>query len=344
MTAITTTHLQSFADNARRTLGSTAAGAAVVTPDGEATIAVSGLRRPGGDPVELTDRWHIGSTFKAVNALLYARLVEQGRAAWGTPVRDFFPDLADAMAPGWDGPTVDEVYTCQSGMRGNPTIREMFAGWKDTRPLVEQRTEVTSKALGIPPKNRGRFVYSNLGYTVMGAAVDRLTGMSFEDAVRTEIFEPLGVTSAGWGAPPEIWGRGGRIMLGGLIAGHGKPADPADVKSDNPALISPAGRLHLSLADWSKIQRVFISGGGGLVSPESIERLFSVPEGNHMSMGWAPARGAPAVFRAQQGSNARWVATAMISADRSRTAMLIVNDGRTRTLVRSAKVTLGLLE
>ncbi len=187
-------------------------------------------------------------------------------------------------------------------------------------------------------------MYSNLGYTVMGAAIDRLTGMPFEDALRTEIFEPLGVTSAGWGPPPEIWGRGGRIMLSGLIAGHGAFADPADPQSDNPALVSPAGRLHLSLADWAKIQRVFISGGSGLVSRASIERLFVVPAGGSISMGWAPRPKIPSVFLSQQGSNGRWVATALIAADRSRTAMLIVNDGRTRTLTRAVKMTAQLLE
>ena len=343
MTAITDHRLQSFADAARVTLGSTAAGAAVVTPDGEARLAVSGLRRPGGEPVELGDRWHIGSTFKAIHTLLYARLVEQGKAAWDTRVRELFPDLADGIAAGWDGPTVEEMYTCTAGMAANPTVREMFAGWKDARPLFLQRTEVAAKCLAAPPKNRGRFVYSNLGYAVMGAAIDRITGATFEEAVQREVFEPLGVTTAGWGAPPEIWGRGGLLMLGGLILGPGKPADPADPRSDNPALISPAGRLHLSLADWARIHRVFLSGGGGLVSPESIERLFVVPDGGHMSMGWAPPRKAPGVFRAQQGSNGRWVATALIAADRSRTALLIVNDGRTRTLTRAVRVTAGLL-
>jgi len=132
-------------------------------------------------------------------------------------------------------------------------------------------------------------------------------------------------------------------MFGGLIAGPGKPADPANPQSDNPALISPAGRLHLSLADWAKIQHVFLAGGAGLVSPESIERLFVIPEGNRMSMGWAASKALPGVFRAQQGSNGRWVATALIAEDRSRTAMLIVNDGRTRTLTRSPKVAAGLL-
>jgi len=334
--------LQDVATRAISRLGSTAVGAAVVTPDGETAVAVAGLRRAGGDPVLPTDRWHIGSCFKAVHTLLYARLVEQGRAEWGVPVRDLFPDLAD-MAPGWDGPTVDEMYTCQAGMRGNPTIREMFAGWKDARPLTEQRTDAARVALAVPPKNRGRFVYSNLGYTVMGAAIDRLTGKPFERALDEEVFTPLGVTSAGWGPPPEIWGRGGWIMLGGLMIGRGKPADPAGPRSDNPALISPAGRLHLALADWAAIQRVFIADGAGLVSPQSIERLLTVPDGNRMSMGWAPARDIPGACLGQQGSNGRWVATALMAADRSHTVMLIVNDGRTRTLMRSPAIAAELM-
>lgn len=337
-TSLDQARLKDVADRALSKLGSTAAGAAVVTRDGETAVAVAGLRRPDGDPVQPSDRWHIGSCFKAIHTLLYARLVEQGRAEWGVPVRDLFPDLADSMAPGWDGPTVDEMYTCQAGMRGNPTLREMLAGWKDTRPLTDQRTDAARVALAVPPKNRGRFVYSNLGYTVMGAALDRLADKPFEQALDDEILAPLGVTSAGWGPPPEIWGRGGRIQLGSSIVGRGKPADPADPRSDNPALITPAGRLHLALADWAAIQRVFLADGAGLVSSASVERLLTVPDGNRMSMGWAPARGLPGVGIAQQGSNGRWVATALMAEDRSRIAMLIVNDGRTRTLMRTPAV------
>jgi D-alanyl-D-alanine carboxypeptidase len=343
MTAITPERLHEVLDKARTTFGASAAGAALVTANGDIRVAVSGTRKPGGDPVLDTDRWHIGSTFKAINALVWARLVEQGRAEWGVPVDALFPDLAAGAAPGWNKPTIDEVFTCQSGMRGNPSLHDLLAGFKDTRPLIEQRTDATIKALSEAPKNRGRFVYSNLGYTIVGAAVDRLTGKPFEEVVAEEVFKPLGVTSAGWGPPPEIWGRGGRIMLNGLIAGRGKPADPTDLRSDNPPLINPAGRLHLSLGDWAKIQRVFISGGGGIVTPESLEHLFAVPEGNPMCMGWARARATSVAFRSQQGSNGRWVATAHIATDRSHTAMLIVNDGRTRTLTRSAKITAELL-
>jgi D-alanyl-D-alanine carboxypeptidase len=329
--------LAALAERSRRKVGSSAAGVAVVERAGAMRLAVAGTRRPGGEAVQPTDRWHIGSCFKAINALVWARLVEQGRAEWGVPVRDLFPDLADATAPGWDGPTVDELFWCTSGIRANPTIRELLAGWRDERPTTEQRTDATARALAVPPRHRGRFVYSNLGYTVIGAAVDRLTGSPFEDVVAAEVFAPLGVTSAGWGPPPEIWGRGGRIQLSGAIVGHGTYADPTDPESDNPPLINPAGRLYLTLDDWARIQRVFL-GGTGFVSAESIERLLDVPEGNRMSMGWAASRDSR-VFRGQQGSNGRWVATALMAADRARTAMLIVNDGRTRTLLRCPTLT-----
>jgi CubicO group peptidase (beta-lactamase class C family) len=343
MTTQISPQLQAFADHARRTLHSSAAGVAVVTPNGDTTVAVSGLRRPGGKPVELTDAWHIGSTFKCIHALAYARLVESGRAEWGASVPSLFPDLASHMASGWDQSTVDQMFTCQAGMRANPSIRDMLNGWKDARPLVEQRREAAKKALAVPPKNRGKFVYSNLGYTVMGAAIDRIAEKPFEDVLEEEVFRPLGVTSAGWGPPPEIWGRGGIITLNGLIAGRGKYANPTDPASDNPALLSPAGRLHLSLADWAKIQRVFIDGGHGLVSRASIERIFTIPDGNRMSMGWAAPKN-PSVFRGQQGSNGRWVATVVVAADRSRTAMLTVNNGRTTTLLRSFKLATALLQ
>ena len=324
-------------------LGSTALGGAIVDSAGRVETEAVGRTHENGEPVSDADQWHIGSCFKAINALVVARLVERGTLEWSTPIAELFSDLAEGMAAGWEQPTVAELLTCQSGMRANPTVRELLAGFKDERPPTEQRTELTMKALATPPKNHGKFLYSNVGYTVVGAAIDRLVGKPFEEVLDEEVLTPLEIRSAGWGPPPHIRGHGPKVQLGSLMLGRGKAADPDDPRSDNPTLINPAGRLHLTLGDWAKIHHVFLAEGAGLVEPSSVERMLAIPDGNFMSMGWSGGRGIPRVHRAMQGSNGRWVATALMSEDRSRTVMVIANDGRTRTLRRAPAVTATLL-
>jgi D-alanyl-D-alanine carboxypeptidase len=225
----------------------------------------------------------------------------------------------------------------------------MRAAWRDPTPIREQRTQVAATALARPPRRPGRFLYSNLGYIVIGAAIERITDPPFEAAVATHVLEPLGITSSGFGPPRELWGHGGRMLalgpLGIFDLGGGAPADPERVESDNLAVLSPAGRLHLTLEDWAKFQRVFLARGGDFLRRETVERLLTPAPGRgfRQAFGWAAARGLENVSLGQQGSNTYWVATALIDQRRERTAMVVCNEGRARLLKQTPRLAAQLL-
>jgi CubicO group peptidase (beta-lactamase class C family) len=328
-----------------RTYRTPAVGAALVdldAPAGKVTADVVGVTRRGeATPATLADQWHIGSCGKALTAALYARLVEQGRASWGTPIPDLFADLARIVHRQWSKSTIDDLFTCRSGLPANPTREAMKAAYLDRRAPQEQRTDAAAVALAQRPDNAGEYLYSNLGYTLAGAAIERLTGKPFEGALLDEILSPLGVTSAGFGPPPTIWGHRPRLQAGGFCIGRGAPQDPADLRSDNPPLITPAGRLHLTLHDWATVQRLFLDGAG-LLTGATIDRLLLVPANGKISMGWAPTRAIDGVRAGMQGSNTAWAAAAMMSADSRRIAMAITNDGRTRLLRATALLAANL--
>jgi CubicO group peptidase (beta-lactamase class C family) len=325
-----------------------ALGAAIVGRDGPVDLGVIGVRvRGGADPALPNDRWHVGSCGKSITAALYGRLVERGEAEWGARVSDLFPDLAGDLHPGWSSIAIDDVLVSRSGLPANLSRSEMLAAWRDGRPTRDQRSEVAARALARPPRRPGRFVYSNLGYIVVGAAIERITGRPYETALAAHVFEPLGIASAGFGPPTEIWGHGGRMLalgpLGILDLGRGAPADPARAESDNPPVMAPAGRMHLSLEDWARFQRVFLTEGGGFLRPETVERLLTPAPGRGQSQspGWAPVR-APGASFGQQGSNTYWVATALIDDRRERTVMVVCNEGRGRLLRRTPELALQL--
>jgi CubicO group peptidase (beta-lactamase class C family) len=329
--------------------GLPALGAAIVTGEGLAHLDVVGERVRGrGDPVRPEDAWHVGSCGKSITAALYARLVERGDAAWGATVPDLFPDLAGDLDVAWKAVTIDDLFVSQGGLPGNVTKAELLAAMADPRPVTEQRTEVAARALARSPHRPGRFLYSNLGYVLIGAAIERIAGVSFESALETHVLGPLGIASGGFGPPPHIWGHGGRMLalgpLGLVDLGRGGPADPARPGSDNPPVMSPAGRLHLSLEDWARFHRVFLTGGGDLLRPESVERLLTPApgRGQRHAMGWAPVRGRVDASFGQQGSNTYWVATALIDAAFERTALVVCNEGRARLLRRTPRLALHL--
>ena len=311
-----------------------AVAAALVGADGSVDAEVAGTRRRGFDePVRASDRWHIGSCAKTFTAVLWACLVEAGDAEWDMPIPAAFADLDD-LHPGWAGVTVDDALQCRAGFASNIGLTQMQPAWLDARPLAWQRTDAARRALREPPWRPGRFAYSNLSYIVVGAAIDRLAGAAYERALADRVLKPLGIESAGFGAPPEIWGHPARLRLGVAGLFRGRPADPAEPKSDNPAVYASAGTLHLTVEDWAAFCRIFLIGGGDLLGPDTIEHLLAQPpgRGTRMSMGWIKPPYLRGTSYSMQGSNTMWAAAALLDHDRERAALVVANDGRRRAL------------
>ncbi len=340
---MTATAVHNRVTEARDRLRVPALGAAVLDGDGRLECHVTGVRRRGGsDPAAATDRWHIGSCGKAFTAALYARLVEAGRADWSVSIKDLFGDLE--VRSGWAAVTIDDLLMHRAGVQANIGFRTMLAYFCDQRPVADQRTEVAAAELARPPVGAGTFRYSNLGYTLAGAAIERIAGEPYETALNTHLLAPLGISSAGFGPPPELWGHQGRLRLGSLILGRGKAVEPNYRYADNPVLMTPAGRLHITIADWSRFVRLFLaSDGTGLLVPASIERLLTVRSNASYAMGWGRAQGSDTVSFMHQGSNTNWVATVVLDADRRRAAMVIANDGRTAILARTVRLAVEVL-
>lgn len=336
--------LERRADWLRRELGVPAIGLAVTDLDGAAEVAVRGVRRRGSaDAARVDDRWHIGSCGKSVTAVLYARLVERGDARWEAPLPGLFPDLA--VDRGWADVTIEQVLLHRAGLPANLDGATFAAAYTDPRPDDAQRTAAVAAALGRAPDRVGAFRYSNLGYVVAGAAVERLTGMHIEQALREHVLEPLRITSAGWGAPSGLSGHRGRLVLGPLALGRGPAVAPDEERADNPPVLTPAGRLHLTLDDWARFLRVLLDGDHPLLTRATVDRLLALPPGKgpRQAMGWAAGEALPGVSYGQQGSNMHWVATVLLDADRRRAAVVATNDGRTMLLRSTPRVVARLL-
>ena len=107
--------LQATLDQLRESAGIPALGGAIVTADGLLWSGVCGVRRQGSpDPVTLSDRWHLGSNTKAMTAVLYASLVDSGRARWGATVPELFADLT--LDSAWTTTTIEQLLGHRAGV------------------------------------------------------------------------------------------------------------------------------------------------------------------------------------------------------------------------------------
>lgn len=330
----------------REKLGVPAVFGGVIGAQGNLELSAVGVRRRGyPEAVAINDQVHIGSCFKMITASVFGMFVSENRADWEMPVTDLFPDLSYSIAPGWRQRTAAELFYCLSGMATNPPKELLISGYNDDRSLPQQRTALTELAFSRPPHKPGRFAYSNMSYIVMGAAIDRLSGTSFEDALKKNVLEPLGIRSAGYGPPPEVWGHASRVIFNGKALFRGKPADSIESQSDNPPVMSSAGTLHLNCEDWARLLQLFqCESDLGIIDDDIIERVLYLPQhkGARMAMGWAPANLEGVSFGAQ-GSNTRWSATALMDDARRRVAIVVCNDGRSSVLSQGAHLAQQLL-
>lgn len=305
------------ADVARQT-GAPAVGGAVVAPKGTLYLEAGGLRR-ADRPATVTrdDLWHIGSNTKALTAALYGRHVEAGRATWAARLPALFPDLK--LHPDWADTRIEDVMAHRAGIADEDVVEAEFlaAAAASLKPVALQRTELVRQVLARPPaRPPGSFTYANLNYVVAGAVVERIAQRPWEESLRAELFAPLGMARAGFGPPQgaQPWGH----RIGDDKRLH--PVAPTEI-ADFPAVLAPAGGVHLSLADYARFVRVFLTDGGGWLKPETLTRLgrpWGGQDGDY-GLGWRATAGegwAQGPLLQSDGSNTLWHAQVQLAPAR----------------------------
>lgn len=305
--------------------GAPALAGAVIGRDGLIWTAATGVRAAGGeDAVTDHDMWHLGSNTKAMTAMLYGRLVEDGLARWGATLPELFPDLE--VDPAWAETTVEDLMTHRAGLLDEAVLDlpTRSAGFSDPRPVDEQRTDLTRRALNQPPTGEpGVFAYGNLNYILVGAAIERITRTTWEQAMQAQLFQPLGITTAGFGPPVGDQPRG-HMNLGGPV-----PVQPDQPGSDNPPFLGPAGTAHMTLEDYGRFLVPFLTDGGGVVTPGTIAHLTTPPEGGDYALGWGVATNSPLTggpMLAHEGSNTMWHVTTIVAPARGMAVVGVSND------------------
>jgi CubicO group peptidase (beta-lactamase class C family) len=270
--------------------------AVAVIVDGKLHAAgVVGVRKHGSDvKAEPNDPFHLGSCTKAMTGSLIGLLVQQGKLKWETTLAEYFPDLKDKMHPDYRSVTLVHLLSHRAGV---PTMTDGFApiegqelgqviAMKSPR---QQRRRVVEIVLCRPPINKpgDKQEYSNAGFAIAGAIAETITSEDYEVLLRRLLFEPLGMTSAGFGA----MGTSGRVDAPWQHRKQGDqliPIDPGPA-SDNPPFITPAGRVHCSIYDWAKYIQCILAatrGERGLLSPDHVRQLKEPPFNGGYALGW----------------------------------------------------------
>jgi CubicO group peptidase (beta-lactamase class C family) len=224
--------------------------AVVVVKDGAVVFSKGYGVREVGKPhaVDAHTLFAIGSTTKAMTAALLGMLVDEKKLSWDDPVVKHLPwfELKDPYVT--REVTVRDLLTHRAGL-GNADF--LWYGQTTGPREILQRARLVDPAYSL----RSSFIYQNVMYAAAGAVAEAAGGQSWEQLVRTRIFEPLGMkesiaTAATLARQPNV------ATPHDIIDGELRAIDNATVDG-----VAPAGSVWSSVHDLSKWMQLLLGGG-----------------------------------------------------------------------------------
>jgi D-alanyl-D-alanine carboxypeptidase len=236
----TPSELVSLAEDISSANGERAAILHILTAEGKTWGVVAGMANVVTQtPAKLDDLVEVGSVSKVFLAVTVLRLVEQGTLSLEDPLTQWFDETQlDALTTGNGAQLVLRHLLNHSSGIGDylnfapdETVLETYGvtGERSYMPedLIEFTVELTHNPVDperqfpwFTPQNADgnsypdydsipSSAYSNTGYVMLGMIVQAVTGERYEDMIRQEIIDPLGLENTGFGTDgvrPDLTG------------------------------------------------------------------------------------------------------------------------------------------
>ena len=251
---------------------------AVAFVSGDARAFSTGVIHQDGPPATSETLFDLASLTKVVAAQpSILRLISDGELALDDRVGRFFSNAGWFQAPSLADVTVRQLLTHTSGL---PAWRPLFA------ELAERQTALAA-VLQTPLENPGRPVYSDLGFMLLGAMVERIGGERLDGFARRHVFGPLGMSRTGFGpvsgvdiAATEDCGWRGRLLQGEV---HDENATVWDGVAGHAGLFGTAADLARYCT--AVLERDVRLGREELLA-EAITEQVRGGDGSRIGLGW----------------------------------------------------------
>ncbi|MCL1872139.1 MAG: beta-lactamase family protein [Promicromonosporaceae bacterium] len=227
---------------AQRRSGRLPAASAAVARAGQVVWAAADGVVDDGDaaPVTTEHAFRVGSITKTMVAVAVLQLARDGLITLEDAVGTYLPDAPVPHA------TVAQVLSHTAGLPAEPE----GAWWE----RAGGRTwEQVTRHQGLTPPG-DRFHYSNVGYAVLGRLVEVLRRHPWDDVLRTEVWEPLGMTSTG------------RVPAGPHVQGFAVHPHARLVHAEpvpDYAAMGPAGEVWSTPSDLARFGSWLVAAGPG---------------------------------------------------------------------------------
>jgi CubicO group peptidase (beta-lactamase class C family) len=216
-----------------------------------------------GVPLSPDDVFRIASVTKTFTAAMMVKLAETGRLKLDDPLALYLPDFPNAA-----NITLRQMLNHTSGISDVVNTPTPGFARRDLK-TADLIAEISKRPPDFVPG--GQFRYSNAGFILLGAVIEKVTGKPWYTAIQQELLQPLGITHTQFGAmPPLIPGRVDGYSTDGRT--H-TVTNATYISSSFPAA---AGGLISTLDDL----RLWIHAlsSGRVVSAESFRQMTTPPD------------------------------------------------------------------
>ena len=293
--------------------------AAIISSEGVIAIASAGERKAGsGFPFTITDVVHLGSCGKAMTSTMIATLVAEGKLSWNMKLIEAIPKLKNRIHTDYHKITLWQLLTHRAGIPKNAADEGAFS----SKEIKARRLAILEDNFKSPATYEiDKFHYSNFGYMIAACMAEQITGLSWEVLMKQRLFDPLGMSTAGFGNPnknkstDQPWGHHKYLWKWW----------PSEAYYDEA--IGPAGRVYCSVADWAKFLSLQLTSKNPILERKYLDKLIEPVGGHFYAGGWGVAEHAWAkgITFNHAGSNEIWYASVLVTPKLDRAFVVATN-------------------
>ena len=254
------------------------------TSEAGAPSSSRSLREGGQDALHPTTLFDLASLTKAVATTTIAMLLyERGLLDLEAPVSAIVPEFTTDAArdPRRQEVTLRMLLAHSSGL---PAHEKFFLKARTRAELLEA---AFTTPLAVDPATRTE--YSDIGFIILGTALERLADESLDRFSQREIFAPLAMTHTTFNPPLEIRAKipptaDDQTFRRRIIQG--------EVEDENASVlggVAPHAGLFSTAEDLAKFAQAMLNHGSPILRPETVAlftRRESTPPGTSRALGW----------------------------------------------------------
>jgi CubicO group peptidase (beta-lactamase class C family) len=225
-------------------------------------------------PADTASIYRIGSITKTFTATLLLQLVQEGKLKLDDPVENYLPEIKRLSGYAHNGPvTFRQLASHTAGLD-----REPYMDGADVGPLDKWESKLMEciPNTSFNSKPGTAFLYSNMGYAILGFALERITGVPYMQMVQDRIFTPLHMDDTFFALPAD---KAARLTEGidNSKAGTINTILPRQELKGRGYRV-PNGGIFSTPKDLAKFVMTMI-GKPALISEESFTQMQEVPPG-----------------------------------------------------------------